>query len=84
MKRIHKIVLTIVMAALLSPAGAFACAACFGQSDSNMAKSVNAGIFSLMAVLVAVLAGAGCFFVFLARRATAAAIAEAEPAVKPT
>jgi len=48
---------------------ALACAACFGKSDSNMAKSLNAGIFSLMAVIVTILAGAASFFVFLARKA---------------
>jgi heme/copper-type cytochrome/quinol oxidase subunit 2 len=50
----------------------FACAACFGKSDSAMARSINAGIFSLMAVIVTVLVGAASFFVFLARRAATA------------
>ena len=49
----------------------FACAACFGKSDSAMAKSINAGIFSLMAIIVTVLIGAASFFVFLARKAAA-------------
>jgi preprotein translocase subunit SecG len=71
MKRILTLVLTVFVAVLASPSGAFACAACFGQSDSNMAKSVNAGIFSLMAVLATVLIGAASFFVFLSRRANA-------------
>ncbi len=48
---------------------AFACAACFGQSDSSQARSLNAGIFSLMAVIVTILAGAASFFVFLAKKA---------------
>jgi hypothetical protein len=47
----------------------FACAACTGKSDSDMAKSLNAGIFSLLAVVATVLAGAASFFVFLARKA---------------
>jgi hypothetical protein len=72
MKRIHALVLTVVAALLASPTGAYACAACFGKSDSNMAKSVNAGIFSLMAVIGTVLVGAASFFVFLSRRAAAA------------
>jgi hypothetical protein len=38
-----------------------------------MAKSVNAGIFSLMAVIVTVLMGAASFFVFLARKAASTA-----------
>ena len=71
MKRIHALVLTVLAALLASPTGAFACAACFGKSDSNMAKSVNAAIFSLMGVIVTVLVGAASFFVFLSRRAAA-------------
>ena len=71
MKRIHAFILTVLAALLASPTGALACAACFGKSDSNMAKSVNAGIFSLMAVIGTVLVGAASFFVFLARRAAA-------------
>jgi hypothetical protein len=73
MKRILTFVLTVLVAALASPTGALACAACFGKSDSNMAKSVNAGIFCLLGVIVTVLIGAASFFVFLSRRAAAAA-----------
>jgi hypothetical protein len=72
MKRILKMAWTVLGAALASPCGALACAACFGRSDSNMAKSVNAGIFSLLAVVTTVLIGAASFFVFLSRRAAAA------------
>jgi hypothetical protein len=72
MKRIQAIVLTAAAALLASPTGALACAACFGKSDSNMAKSVNVAIFSLMGVIVPVLIGAASFFVFLSRRAAAA------------
>jgi len=75
MKRTQALVLTVLAALLASPTGAFACAACFGKSDSNMARSVNAGIFSLMAVIVIVLLGAASFFVFLARRGAAASSA---------
>jgi hypothetical protein len=73
MKRIAALVLTVAAVTLASPSGAYACAACFGQSDSLQAKSVNAGIFSLMAVVGVVLAGAASFFVFLSRRAASAA-----------
>lgn len=51
---------------------AWACAACFGQSDAPMAKGMNAGIFALLAVIGTVLAGAVTFFVFLARRSATA------------
>ena len=48
-----------------------ACSACFGKSDSAMARSLNASIFTLMGVAGTVLAGAATFFVVLAKRAAA-------------
>ncbi len=65
-----------VVAGFASPASALACAACFGKSDSNMARSLNAGIFSLLGVIVTVLVGAASFFVFVSRRAAASAETE--------
>ncbi len=56
---------------LASETPALACAACFGQSDSAMARSLNASIFTLMGAIGIVLVGAASFFVFLARRAAA-------------
>jgi len=56
---------------LLSEAPALACSACFGKSDSAMARSLNASIFTLMGVIGTVLIGAASFFVFLAKRAAA-------------
>jgi len=49
--------------------GFFACAACFGQSDSAMAAGMNWGILSLLVIIVSVLGGVAGFFIFLARRA---------------
>jgi hypothetical protein len=71
MKRVLTFIAAVLTAVLASPTGAYACAACFGKSDSSMAKSVNAAIFSLMGVIVTVLIGAASFFVFLSRRAAA-------------
>jgi hypothetical protein len=48
----------------------FACAACFGKSDSNMAQGMNAGIFALLFVIAGVLGGVAGFFVYLAKRAS--------------
>jgi len=81
MKRFKILVSAAVMAWLASPASLLACAACFGKSDSNMARSLNAGIFSLMAIIGTVLIGAASFFVFLSRKA--AATAQAEQTAKP-
>jgi len=47
----------------------FACAACYGQSDSAMAAGMNWGILSLLVVILGVLGGVAGFFIFLARRA---------------
>jgi hypothetical protein len=52
----------------LSPHRVFACAACFGKSDSAMAQGMNMGIFSLLAVVGVVLSAVAGFFIFLARK----------------
>jgi hypothetical protein len=56
--------------AVIAAAGAesMACTACFGQSDSPMAKGMNMGIFTLLLVITCVLAGVASFFVYLIRR----------------
>ncbi len=59
--------LTALMLAV--PRAALACPVCFGQSDSPMAQGVNMGVYFLLGVVVAVLAGFAAFFVYLARRA---------------
>lgn len=63
-----KAIVWISLAPLLWPSSAFACAACFGRSDSAMAKGMNAGIFTLMGVLVTVLIGAASFIFYLVRK----------------
>jgi hypothetical protein len=45
-----------------------ACTACFGQSDSSLARGMNMGIFALLLVITSVLCAIAGFFVFLARR----------------
>jgi hypothetical protein len=72
MKRIL-IAATLLMA---STPALLACSACFGKSDSAMARSLNASIFTLMGVAGTVLAGAATFFVVLAKRAAAYAQTE--------
>ena len=71
------------------PRPVLACAACFGQSDSPMAKGMNAGIFMLLLVITSVLLGIGIFFVYILRRASrlasqaAAASVLAAPGISP-
>ena len=46
-----------------------ACPVCFGAAEPAVRESVNAGIFVLLGVTAAVLAGFVRFFVSIARRA---------------
>ena len=61
---------------LAAPAPALACAACYGASDSPLAKGMNWGILALLGVIVGVLAAISTFFVFIARRSAAQESAE--------
>jgi hypothetical protein len=66
----RRLFLAALLAALAArPAALLACAACYGQSDSALAKGMNWGIFSLLGVVVFVLGGVTSFFVFLGKRA---------------
>ena len=51
------------------PQTAAACSACFGKSDSAMAKGMNMGVLSLLVVVVVVLSGFAAFLIYLVRRA---------------
>src|ERR1035441_1306478 len=74
----------IVMLAL-QPHLLLACAACAGQSDSPMAKGMNLGILSLLAMIGVVLGGVASFFVYLGKKSvTVAAASAAAPSVEPT
>jgi heme/copper-type cytochrome/quinol oxidase subunit 2 len=48
---------------------ALACSACYGKSDSALAKGMNMGIFVLLGFIGLVLVGVAGFFVFIIRRA---------------
>jgi len=47
---------------------ASACATCYGESDAPMAEGMNAGIFTLFAIIGSTLMAIASFFVFLIRR----------------
>ncbi|MGI8964915.1 MAG: hypothetical protein ACR2H1_02380, partial [Limisphaerales bacterium] len=53
------------------PQSIFACAACYGKSDSALAQGMNWGIFSLLAIVVCVLGTITTFFVYLAKKSAA-------------
>jgi hypothetical protein len=60
-----------LFALAFQPHPLFACAACYGASDSPMAKGMNWGIFSLLGVVAMVLGSVATFFVFIGKRAAA-------------
>jgi hypothetical protein len=72
-RKLKLLVATALGAVALHPASLFACAACYGASDSPMAKGMNWGILSLLGVVVMVLGSLASFFVFLGKKAAAAA-----------
>ena len=59
----------MLAAVLLASDRTWACAACFGQSDSSLAKGMNAGIFTLLMFVLGFWVAFGSFFVFIVRRA---------------
>jgi hypothetical protein len=64
--------LTAVALIGLTPSPLFACAACYGKSDSALASGMNWGIFTLMGVILTVLTGIALFFVHIVRKEEAA------------
>jgi hypothetical protein len=56
----------------------FACAACYGQSDSPLAQGMNWAIFSLLGVVVCVLTGITTFFVVINRKSASVRAAESD------
>lgn len=63
-----------VLAVFAAPRAALACAACYGASDAPMAKGMNWGILSLLAIIGVVLSGVASFFVYLGVRSTRSSI----------
>ncbi|HVU07391.1 MAG TPA: hypothetical protein VHG89_02475 [Verrucomicrobiae bacterium] len=62
----------LVAAVALAPSPLFACAACYGKSDSPLASGMNWGIFTLLGVIVTVLASIATFFIYIIRKEAAA------------
>ena len=64
MKSLRKIMVAVVA---LAPSSLFACAACYGKSDSPLASGMNWGIFTLLGVVLTVLTCVALFFVHAVR-----------------
>lgn len=73
----------MVAAAALAPSPLFACAACYGRSDSPLAYGMNWGIFTLMGVIVSVLACIALFFVHIIHREESLAEKDSTPKNSP-
>jgi hypothetical protein len=67
-RKIFKIIFLAAASAIFSPPPLFACAACYGKSDSPLASGMNWGIFTLLGVVVTVLASIATFFIFIIRK----------------
>lgn len=79
----RRLTASVALLPLLLPAAAPACAACFGRSDSPMAKGMNMGIFTLLLVVTTVLFGIAVFFFYILRRAAKMAAAQAAESTGP-
>ena len=71
----------LLLLLLLLPQHASACAACYGQSDSPLAKGLIWGVFALIAVVVPLLAGIAAFFIYIIKRS---ALVAAEQIPQPS
>ena len=72
MKKLRNVLLAAVLAAL-SPSPVFACAACAGGPTTGpLTHGMNAGIFTLLGIVVLMLGSIATFFVVLIRREAAA------------
>ena len=74
----------ILFTAAFQPASLFACAACYGASDSPMAKGMNWGIFSLLGVVTVVLGCVATFFVFIGKKSAEASNSPEADSAKQT
>lgn len=76
---IPRITKKLTLALLMFIAGSaqtFACATCYGASDSPLAEGMNWGIFTLLCVITSVLGFITLFFVYVGRRAARLAAAD--------
>ena len=81
-RKVKTLAAMILFAAALQPASVFACAACYGASDSPLAKGMNWGIFSLLGIVTMVLGGIATFFVYIGKKSAEVAQQDAEPPQK--
>jgi heme/copper-type cytochrome/quinol oxidase subunit 2 len=69
--------------AAFAPSPLFACAACYGKSDSALASGMNWGIFTLLGVVLTVLTCIALFFVHIVRKEEAMSNPPPPPTDRP-
>jgi heme/copper-type cytochrome/quinol oxidase subunit 2 len=76
----------LTLAFIMAAQSLLACPACVGgKTDAEMAQGMNAGIFSLLGVIVAVLIGVASVGFYLVRRASRMSqFTGPEPVAQPT
>jgi len=67
----RKTLLALALVLAAAPSRLFACAACYGQSDSPLATGMNYGILTLMCVVLSVLSVFVVCFVHIVRKGEA-------------
>ena len=65
------------------PQTASACAVCFGDPDSPLAKGLNWAVLSLLAIVLLVLGGIAAFFTYLVKRARMSQITAPQEELQP-
>jgi len=70
-RKFLKAIFTAAALAAFTPSPLFACAACYGKSDSPLASGMNWGIFTLMGVILTVLVSIAAFFIYIVRKEAA-------------
>jgi heme/copper-type cytochrome/quinol oxidase subunit 2 len=80
--KFFKTIFTAAALAAFTPSPLLACAACYGKSDSPLASGMNWGIFTLMGVILTVLASVAAFFIYIVRK-EAATLKNAAPQPQP-
>jgi heme/copper-type cytochrome/quinol oxidase subunit 2 len=65
----HKILLLLALLLAVTPNRVWACATCYGASDSPLAQGMNMGIMFLLACIGVVILGICVFFSYIIRRA---------------
>ena len=69
-----RILIAVWLAALVvAPEALYACAVCYGETNSPLAIGLNWGIASLLGVVLLVLGGIAGFFFYIAKRSARAA-----------